>query len=95
MRLISQKSIGYIDVEYEKGIVFLRNEEKRTMVVYIVNDRLQIVIAAYDSEYKARKVLKDMRELYEYYMIAEGYQKVFYFEPPKIFEFPENNIVEV
>nr|DAG66625.1 MAG TPA: hypothetical protein [Caudoviricetes sp.] len=95
MRLISQKSIGYIDVEYEKGIVFLRNEEKRTMVVYIVNDRLQIVIAAYDSEYKARKVLKDMREIYEDYIIAEGYQKVFYFAPPKIFEFPENNAVEV
>lgn len=95
MRLISQKSIGYIDVKYEKGIVFLRNEEKRTMVVYIVNDRLQIVIAAYDSEYKARKVLKDMREIYEDYIIAEGYQKVFYFAPPKIFEFPENNAVEV
>lgn len=95
MRLISQKSIGYIDVEYEKGIVFLRNEEKRTIVVYAANDRKQIVIAAYDSGYKARKVLKDMRELYEYYMIAEGYQKVFYFAPPKIFEFPENNAVEV
>lgn len=36
-----------------------------------------------------------MRELYEYYMIAEGYQKVFYFAPPKIFEFPENDEVEV
>lgn len=36
-----------------------------------------------------------MRELYEYYMIAEGYQKVFCFAPPKIFEFPENNAVEV
>lgn len=41
MRLISQKSIGYIDVEYEKGIVFLRNEEKRTIVVYAANDRMQ------------------------------------------------------
>lgn len=95
MRLISQKSIGYIDVEYEKGVVFLRNEEKKTMVVYTADDRQQIVIAAYDSEYKARKVLKDMRELYEHYMIAEGYQKVFFFAPPKTFEFPGNNEVEV
>ena len=95
MRLISQKSIGYIDVEYEKNIVFLRSEEKRVIVVCEADNRKRIVIAAYDSEYKARKVLKDMRELYEYYMIAEGYQKVFYFEPPKIFEFPENDAVEV
>lgn len=95
MRLISQKSIGYIDVEYEKGVVFLRNEEKRTIIVYEADNRKRIVIAAYDSEYKARKVLKDMRELYEHYMIAEGYQKVFFFAPPKIFEFPESNAVEV
>lgn len=95
MRLISQKSIGYIDVEYEKGIVFLRNEEKRTIVVYAANDRKQIVIAAYDSKYKARKVLKDMGELYKDYIIVEGYQKLLYFEQPKIFEFPENDEVEV
>lgn len=95
MRLISQKSIGYIDVEYEKGVVFIRNEEKRIIVVYEADDRKRIVIAAYDSKYKARKVLKDMGELYKDYIIAEGHQKVLYFEPPKIFEFPENNEVEV
>lgn len=104
MRLISQKSIGYIDVEYEKGAVFLRNEEKRIIVVYEADDRKRIVIAAYDSASKAKRALNDMRRLYKSYikceggadiMVGSGYQQAFCFEPPKVFEFPENKEVEV
>lgn len=94
MRLISQKNIGYIDIEYGKSTILLKKEGCWMILAHTENDR-HIAMAAYDSEDKARKVLKDMRELYEYYMIAEGYQKVFYFAPPKIFEFPENDAVEV
>lgn len=102
MRLISQKSIGYIDVEYEKGVVFLRNEEKRTIVVYEADDRKRIVIATYDSASKAKRALNDMRRLYKSYIKCEGgwrvveygeYQPVFY-TPPKIFEFQENDEME-
>lgn len=93
MRLISQKNIGYIDIEYGKSTILLKKEGCWMILAHTEDDR-HIAMAAYDSEDKARKVLKDMRELYEYYMIAEGYQKVFYFAPPKIFEFPENDAVE-
>lgn len=94
MRLISQKNIGYIDIEYEKSIILLKKEGRWMILAHTEDDR-HIAMAAYDSEDKARKVLKDMGELYKDYIIAEGHQKVLYFEPPKIFEFPENNKVEV
>lgn len=94
MRLISQKNIGYIDIEYEKSTILLKKEECWMILAHTEDDR-HIAMAAYDSEDKARKVLKDMGELYKDYIIAEGYQKVLYFEPQKIFEFPENYEVEV
>lgn len=94
MRLISQKNIGYIDIEYEKSTILLKKEGCWMILAHTEDDR-HIAMAAYDSEDKARKVLKDMGALYKDYIIAEGYQKVLYFEQPKIFEFPENYEVEV
>lgn len=103
MRLISQKSIGYIDVEYEKGIITLSNDGKRTIIEYTTDDK-HAAMAVYDSEDKARKVLDDMRKMYGMYikceggagiMVGSGYQQAFCFEPPKTFEFPENKEVEV
>lgn len=85
MRLISQKSIGYIDVEYEKGFITLSYDGKRTIIVYTTDDKY-VAMAAYDSEDKARKVLDDMQKLYGTYikceggagiMVGSGYQQAF------------------
>lgn len=103
MRLISQKNIGYIDIEYEKSTILLKKEGCWIILVHTEDDR-HIAMAAYDSEDKARKVLDDMQKLYGTYikceggagiMVGSGYQQAFCFEPPKTFEFPENDKVEV
>lgn len=103
MRLISQKSIGYIDVKYGKGIITTKQQDKMTVIIYM-RKKKKIVLAAYDSEAKARKVLEDMRKIYRNYimhtggsskMTRGGYQPALFVTPPKTFEFPENDEVEV
>ena len=103
MRLISQKNIGYIDVKYGKGIITTKQQDKMTVIIYM-RKKKKIVLAAYDSEAKARKVLEDMRKTYRQCIIHAGgsskmtrggYQPALWITPPKIFEFPENDKVEV
>jgi hypothetical protein len=103
MRLISQKSIGYIDVKYGKGIITTKQQDKMTVIIYM-RKKKKIVLAAYDSEAKARKVLEDLMKIYRHCimhiggsskMTRGGYQPALWITPPKTFEFSENNKVEV
>lgn len=100
MRLISQKGLEYIDVEYESGMVMVNDVGiKEVSVTWDFTH-----MATYSSRRKAEKVLDDMMKLYGSYISCNGgsgilqgsgYQQAFCFLPPKVFRFPADDEVEV
>ncbi len=107
MRLISQKGLGYIDVEYENGTILTKNTQNGTCVCVIYEWNYSpkaVTMAEYSSLAKAKKVLDDMTKMYGSYISCNGgpgilqgsgYQQAFCFAPPKVFRFPADDEVEV
>ena len=104
MRIISQD--GTIDIPYEQ-VVIQRYKEKiyflnknLTGVEQLIND---IEIAAYSTKSKAQKAMEMLREEYGKHFYGQGgamatenfYVPPFAFIPPKIFQFPKDEDLEV
>lgn len=104
MRLISQD--GTIDVPYEQVVI-----QRFKTEIYFLNKNLtgieQLVsdmeIAKYSNETKAQKAMEMLHEEYGRHLYGPGgamatanfYVPAFAFIPPKIFQFPKDEDVEV
>lgn len=97
MRIISQD--GTIDVPYEQCVIQRFKES-----IYFLNKNLtgieQLVgdmeIASYSTEEKARKAMEMLREKYKDYAKATNKSNFFtMFDYPKVFQFPQDEDVEV
>lgn len=97
MRIISQD--GTIDIPYEQCVI-QRFKEK----IYFLNKNLvgveQLVndmnIAEYSTEAKAQKAMEMLRNEYLNFMAeATPDGNGFCFNPPKVFQFPKDEDVEV
>ena len=97
MRVISQD--GTIDIPYEQCVI-QRFREK----IYFLNKNLvgveQLVndmeMASYSTEEKAKKAMEMLREKYKDYAKATNKSNFFtMFDYPKVFQFPQDEDVEV
>ena len=97
MRLISQN--GEIDIPYEQCVI-QRFKEK----IYFLNKNLtgveQLVcdmeMASYSTEDKAEKAMEMLRGKYKDYAKATNKSNFFtMFDYPKVFQFPQDEDVEV
>ena len=97
MRIISQD--GTIDVPYEQCVIQRFKES-----IYFLNKNLtgveQLVsdmeMASYSTEEKAQKAMEMLREKYKDYAKATNKSNFFtMFDYPKVFQFPQDEDVEV
>ena len=97
MRIISQD--GTVDIPYEQCVI-QRFKEK----IYFLNKNLtgveqlvcDIEMASYSSEEKAEKAMEMLREKYKDYAKATNKSNFFtMFDYPKVFQFPQDEDVEV
>lgn len=96
MRVISQD--GTLDMPYEQVII-----QRFQRDIYFLNKNLvgveqlvsDMVVAKYSTEEKAKKAMKQLRDVYEDYL-AEGTPdgNGFCFVPPKVFQFPTEEELE-
>ena len=99
MRIISQN--GAIDVPYEMSAI--RNEDNVIILNMVGETGKGSVIARYSTSEKAQKVMEMLRKEYcEHYFGQDGamatanfYVPPFAFIPPKVFQFPKDEDVEV
>lgn len=100
MRLVSQDET--YDFPYEHVVVY-RNET--SVVCGIMPDiREKVLLGKYNSKAKALKVMEMLREEYQKYYsnngggmmaTAEFYVQPFAFNHPKVFQFPQDEEIEV
>ena len=99
MRLISQN--GEIDVPYEMSAI--RNDDG-LIILYMAGETGKgSVIARYSTSEKAEKAMEMLHKEYCEHYFAKGgamatanfYVQPFGFIPPKIFQFPQDEDVEV
>ena len=104
MRLISQN--GAIDVPYERFIISVNMQEQSEIIAWTgnhISDDECIVMASYSSKEKAEKAMEMLREEYGKHFVGQGgamatanfYVPPFAFIPPKVFQFPQDEDVEV
>lgn len=105
MRIISQD--GFIDLPYENIGVSINHSDNTEIIAYptYVNiiDKGFWKIAKYSTEAKAQKAMEMLREEYGKHIYGQGgamatanfYVPPFAFIPPKIFQFPKDEDVEV
>ena len=99
MRLISQN--GAIDVPYEMSAI--RNDDGLIILCMAGETGKGSVIARYSTSEKAEKAMKMLREEYGKHFFGQGgamatanfYVPPFAFIPPKVFQFPQDEDVEV
>ena len=99
MRLISQN--GAIDVPYEMSAI--RNEDNVIILNMFGETGKGSVIARYSTSEKAEKAMEMLRKEYCEHYFAKGgaiatanfYVQPFAFIPPKVFQFPKDEDVEV
>lgn len=89
MRIISQS--GRFDIPYEMAVVFVEYES----IIAKVGDE-RYAMGNYSTEEKAVKSMEMLREKYLLYKIATN-DKSFYefFDNPKVFQFPQDDEIEV
>lgn len=96
MRIISQD--GRTDIPYEN---FVFGATKDNFIVAIrdtvarPSEVCQGIVAEYSSKEKAQKAMEMLREKYERYEIACSEYTVNWFDFPKVFQFPQDEDVEV
>ena len=104
MRLISQD--GALDIPYEQCVIQRFNES-----IYFLNENLtgvegfagDMMLASYSSKEKAEKAMDMLHKEYEKHFFCQGcamatanfYVPPFAFIPPKVFQFPKDEDVEV
>lgn len=96
MRVISQH--GNVDLPYEQIVV--RHEMEYVMAVH---KEKEYVLGKYSSDDKAIKAMEMLREKYLQYISLQGGESVFVeavFQPnywvlPKVFQFPQDDEIEV
>lgn len=96
MRVISQH--GNVDLPYEQIVVCHAMES----VIALYNGE-KYVLGEYSSKEKAYKAMEMLREKYLQYISLQGGESVFVeavFQPnywvlPKVFQFPQDNEIEV
>ena len=92
MRLISQN--GMIDVPYEMSAI--RNDDKLIILCMAGETGKGSVIARYSTSEKAEKAMEMLREKYKDYARATNKSNFFtMFDYPKVFQFPQDEDVEV
>lgn len=99
MRLISQN--GAIDVPYEMSAI--RNDDGLIILCMAGETGKGSVIARYSTSEKAEKAMEMLREEYGKHYFGQGgamatanfYVPPFAFIPPKVFQFPQDEYVEV
>ena len=89
MRIISQS--GRIDIPYEVAVVYVEYE---SVIAKVCDERY--AMGNYSTEEKAVKSMEMLREKYLLYKSATN-EKSFYefFDNPKVFQFPQDEDVEV
>ena len=104
MRIISQD--GTIDIPYEQCVIQRFKES-----IYFLNKNLtgieqlvsDMILASYSTEEKAQKAMEMLRKEYSKHFFGQGgamatanfYVPPFAFIPPKVFQFPQDEDVEV
>lgn len=99
MRLISQS--GEFDFPYEQ--VVLQQDECWIYARLVCESKARNILGEYSTPEKAKKVMEMVRSKYGEYLYCEGgqmatmdfYVPAFAFTPPKVFQFPEDDEVEV
>ena len=92
MRIISQN--GTIDVPYEMSAI--RNDDKLIILCMVGETGKGSVIARYSTSEKAQKAMEMLREKYKDYAKATNKSNFFtMFDYPKVFQFPQDEDVEV
>ena len=92
MRLISQN--GAIDVPYEMSAI--RNDDGLIILCVVGETGKGSVIARYSTSEKAEKAMEMLREKYKDYAKATNKSNFFtMFDYPKVFQFPQDEDVEV
>lgn len=92
MRIISQD--GTIDVPYEMSAI--RNDDKLIILCMAGETGKGSVIATYSTSEKAQKAMEMLREKYKDYAKATNRSNFFtMFDYPKVFQFPQDEDVEV
>ena len=99
MRIISQNCA--IDVPYEMSAI--RNEDNVIILNMFGETGKGSVIARYSTSEKAEKAMEMLREEYGKHFFGQGgamatanfYVPPFSFIPPKVFQFPQDEDVEV
>ena len=92
MRLISQN--GMIDVPYEMSAI--RNDDGLIILCMVGETGKGSVIATYSTSEKAQKAMEMLREKYKDYAKVTNKSNFFtMFDYPKVFQFPQDEDVEV
>ena len=92
MRIISQN--GAIDVPYETSAI--RNDDGLIILCMAGETGKGSVIARYSTSEKAEKAMEMLREKYKDYAKATNKSNFFtMFDYPKVFQFPQDEDVEV
>lgn len=91
MRIISQD--GTLDFPYEQISVYL---QENVVLCHSMSDiGKHKVLGEYSTEEKAIKAMEMLREKYKKYISAKGMNLFFAFNHPKVFQFPQDDEVEV
>ena len=91
MRIISQN--GTLDVPYENVVLY---QERKEIMCIFSGIYIGEKIAQYSTEEKAQKAMEMLREKYKDYAKATNKSNFFtMFDYPKVFQFPQDEDVEV
>ena len=104
MRVISQN--GMIDVPYERFIISVNMQEQSEIIAWTgnhISDDECIVMASYSTKEKAIKAMEMLRDTYLSRMELDGgydavngcYVQPNYWVLPKVFQFPQDDEIEV
>jgi hypothetical protein len=89
MRIIAQD--GNLDLPYSNIMVY---KERNKIIVSAVNNlNIREVIAEYTTNEKAERAIKMLREEYRKIREYETDYMGFAFDPPKVFQFPQDSEV--
>lgn len=101
MRIVSQD--GIFDFPYEKCCIWLDENSKCVKLSPIGEPDSNYVFGLYSTEEKAQKAMEMLHKEYGKHFFGQGgamatanlYVPAFAFIPPKVFQFPQDEDVEV
>ena len=96
MRIVSQD--GMIDIPYENFVFSITMDNSIVAIRDTVarpSEVCQGIVAKYSTEAKAQKAMEMLHEEYRQYTTAKSGVYWFDFDYPKVFQFPQDEDVEV